>query len=154
MVPTHAQQGIATKCLDHLYSNQPAKLSEVQAEFTGMSDHKIIKVNRYSKSLKENPRYVTKRSFKKFDKEDFIRKVGEMPELEYIKHCNSANQAATFLTDGLSRILDNCAPVKTFQTRENYAPHLKESTKLLMEERNHVQKAAATLGSQEEWREY
>ena len=86
MVPTHAQQGIATKCLDHLYSNQPAKLSEVQAEFTGMSDHKIIKVNRYSKSLKENPRYVTKRSFKKFDKEDFIRKVGEMPELEYIKH--------------------------------------------------------------------
>ena len=70
-VPTHAQQGIATKCLDHLYTNQPTKLSEVQAEFTGMSDHKIIKVNRYSKSIKENPRYVRKRTFKNFDKEDF-----------------------------------------------------------------------------------
>ena len=77
-----------------------------------------------------------------------------MQELEYIKQCHCANQAATFLMNGLSRILDNCAPVKTFQTRENYAPHLKEATKLLMEERNNVQKAAATTGSQEDWWEY
>ena len=41
-VPTHAQQGIATKCLDHIYSTNPEKLSKVTAEFTGMSDHKII----------------------------------------------------------------------------------------------------------------
>ena len=57
-VPTHAQQGISTKCLDHLYTTNPEKLSEVTAEFTGMSDHKIVKISRYTKSLKNNPRYV------------------------------------------------------------------------------------------------
>ena len=77
-----------------------------------------------------------------------------MPELEYIKQCYCAKQAVTFLTNGLSRILDNSAPVKTFQTRDNYAPHLKEETKILMEERNNVQKTAATTGSQEDWRDY
>ena len=71
-VPTHAQQGRATKCLDHLYTNNPAKLSEVSAEFTGMSDHKIIKVKRYSKSFKEVPRYLGKRTFKHFDKAEII----------------------------------------------------------------------------------
>ena len=154
MVPTHAQQGIATKCLDHLYTNQPAKLSDVQAEFTGMSDHKIIKVNRYSKSLKEQPRYVRKRMFKNFNKEEFKKEVSKMPELAAISNCQCANQAAIFLRTGLSRILDICAPIKTIQTKQNYAPHLQEVTKQLMEERNRVQKNAAETGSQDDWRDY
>ena len=54
-VPTHAQQGIATKCLDHIYTTNPEKLSEVTAEFTGMSDHKLIKISRYTKRLKQSP---------------------------------------------------------------------------------------------------
>ena len=57
-VPTHAQQGVATKCLDHLYTTNPEKLSDISVEFTGMSYHKLIKVLRYSKTLKSNPRYV------------------------------------------------------------------------------------------------
>ena len=154
MVPTHAQQGIATKCLDHLYTNQPAKLSDVQAEFTGMSDHKIIKVNRYSKSLKEQPRYVRKRMFKNFNKEEFKKEVSKMPELAAISNCQCANQAAIFLRTGLSRILDICAPIKTIQTKQNYAPHLQEVTKQLMEERNRVQQNAAETGSQDDWRDY
>ena len=59
-VPTHAQQGLATKCLDHLYTTNPEKISEVTAQFTGMSDHKVIKVLGYSKTLKSVPRYVKK----------------------------------------------------------------------------------------------
>ena len=63
---THAQQGIATKCLDHMYTTHPEKLSDVTAEFTGMSDHKIVKVLRYTKSLKVSQRYVRKRCVKNF----------------------------------------------------------------------------------------
>ena len=51
-VPTHAQHGVATKCLDHLYSTNPEKLSNIEAEFTGMSDHKLVKFQRFFKTLK------------------------------------------------------------------------------------------------------
>ena len=64
--PTHAQFGMATKCLDHLYSTNPEKLSNLVTEFTGMSDHKLIKVQRFSKSLKKCPRYVKKKVLQKF----------------------------------------------------------------------------------------
>ena len=114
-VPTHAQQGIATKCLDHIYTTNPEKLSEVTAEFTGMSDHKLIKISRYTKSLKQSPRYVRKRCFKNFNKEDFKQKVREMPELGEILECQCANQAADLLTSGLTRVLDVCAPIKNIQ---------------------------------------
>ena len=67
---------------------------------------------------------------------------------------NVPTRRHTFLTTGLYRILDQCAPIRTIQTRENYAPHLTEETKLLMQERNHAQTTAATTGSIEDWRKY
>ena len=153
-VPTHSQFGVATKCLDHMYSTNPEKLSNVEATFTGMSDHKLIKIQRFSKSLKNNPRYVRKRCFKSFDKHDFKLRVSQMPELVNILESSCANQAAEILTAGLTRELDSCAPVRTIQMRSKYAPHLQESTKQLMDQRNTAQRTAATSGNIEDWRIY
>ena len=153
-VPTHAQQGIATKCLDHIYSTNPEKLSEVTAEFTGMSDHKIIKISKYTKSLKTSPRYVRKRCSKNFNKDVFQQKVSEMPELKTILECQCASKAADMFTTGLTKVLDILAPIKTIQNRNNYAPHLQETTKNMMQLRDAAQRKAAESGSQDEWREY
>ena len=42
--------------LDHIYTNKPEKLSSIQSYFTGMSDHKLLKVIRYSELFRQNPR--------------------------------------------------------------------------------------------------
>ena len=152
-VPTHSQFEVATKYLDHMYSTNPEKLSNVEATFTGMTDHKLIKIQRFSKSLKNNPRHVRKRCFKIFDKHDFKLRVS-LPELVNILQSSCANQAAEFLTAGLTRELDSCAPVRTIQTRSKYAPHIQESTKHLMDQRNTAQRTAATSGNIEDWRLY
>ena len=60
--------------LDHLYSNRPDKLSTVQTFITGLSDHKLIKVTRFSRSFRQNPRYIRKRVFKDFDDDLFKEK--------------------------------------------------------------------------------
>ena len=52
-VPTRVWPGQPDAGLDHLYSNKPHKLSEVYAEFSGGSDHKLIKVTRFAKSMKK-----------------------------------------------------------------------------------------------------
>ena len=59
--------------LDHLYSNKPDKLSNVYTEFTGGSYHKLIKVTRYSKSMRRSARYVRKRCYKKFGEVEFCK---------------------------------------------------------------------------------
>ena len=63
---TRAERGVPVTGLDHLYTNRPEKLSEVSAEFTGMSDHKIVTVRKFSKDMKRRERYTTKRTFKSF----------------------------------------------------------------------------------------
>ena len=68
---TRVERGCPRTGLDHLYSNKPQKLSSVQTYLTGMSDHKLLKVIRYTKSFKHLPRYVKKRSFTIFDEEAF-----------------------------------------------------------------------------------
>ena len=49
-VPTRSWPGQADAGLDHIYTNKPEKLSSVYAEFSGGSDHKLVKVTRYAKS--------------------------------------------------------------------------------------------------------
>ena len=64
--PTRFENGIAASGLDHFWTTNPNKLSEVHSYFHGSSDHKIIIGTRYTKSIVKNPRYVKKRSYKNF----------------------------------------------------------------------------------------
>ena len=61
-VPTRSWPGQADAGLDDIYTNKPEKLYSVYAEISVGSDHKLIKVTRYAKSMKKSVRYVKKRS--------------------------------------------------------------------------------------------
>ena len=89
---TRMERGQPKAGLDHLYSNKPEKLSSIQTYFTGMSDHKLLKVIRYSKSFKQSPRFVRKRMFKTFD-EDIFRKELSESKLDDILATRDVNEA-------------------------------------------------------------
>ena len=150
--PTRAWPGQPQSGLDHLI-NRPGKLSAVYSEFTGGSDHKIIKVTRYAKSLQQNSRYVRKRCFKNFKEEDFLKRVREM-SLYDLYMCNDVNKATQILTEKLTSILDQLAPLKTVQTRTRYAPWLSPATKSTMKERDAAQKLASASQKPDDWRLY
>ena len=148
---TRIERGYPRSGLDHIYSNRPEKLSQVETFLTGMSDHKLLKVTRYSKSFKILPRYVKKRSFKDFNKEAFKIKLGES-NLEEILAINDVDLAAESMVDKVTRILDSMAPIKTIQVRTNYVPGLEEDTKKLQAERNKAHEQAAKSDNPEDWR--
>ena len=139
--------------LDHVYSNKPGKLSEVNAVFTGGSDHKLLKVTRFSKSFQPSARYVRKRSYKDFSEQVFLNRVREISWFN-LYMCEDTNTAVKILTDELTTILDELAPVRTIQLRSRYAPWLTKETKVLQKERDKAQQAASLSGSQEDWRLY
>ena len=148
---TRLERGQPRAGLDHLYSNKPDKLSSVQTYFTGMSDHKLLKVTRFAKSLKLNPRFVRKRMFKNFDDAKFREKLSQS-DLDEVTKCTDVNEAAEMLLHKITSVLDEMAPVKTIQTRSNYAPWLSEETKNLQVERNAAQEKAAESDTPEDWR--
>ena len=148
---TRMERGQPKAGLDHIYTNKPEKLSSIQSYFTGMSDHKLLKVIRYSKSFRQNPRYVRKRSFKNFDEELFKVRLAAC-NLAEVLECYDVNLATERLVGKLTVILDDLAPIKTIQTRSRYAPWLSEDTKQLQKERNEAHEKASMSNDPEEWR--
>ena len=150
---TRSWPGQIDSGLDHIYTNKPDKLSEVISEHMGGSDHKLLKVVRFSKSLKPCARYTRKRCFKNFKPEKFVKAVQDISWFD-LYSCQDVNIACQILTSKLSRVLDTMAPIRTIQIRAKYAPWLTASTKKLLKERNDAQKVAAASGSLEDWRYY
>ena len=148
---TRFERGQPTTGLDHLYSNKPDKLSSTQTYFTGMYDHKLVKVIRYTKSFKQLPRYVRKRSFKHFDDASFLQKLSES-NMADVLNCDDTNSATELLVGKLSDILNTMAPITTIQIRSNYVPGLTKETKELQRKRDEAQQIAAQTGDPEDWR--
>ena len=152
--PTRAEQGVAATGLDHLYTNKPTKLSEVRTEWTGLSDHKIILVRKFSRDFKRTERYTRKLAFKNFNQEEFRTAVTTMPELAACLASTSADLSASILQRGITRVLDTMAPVRTIQNRTSYVPYLTNDTKQLQAAVKDAQVKAAGSGDLEDWRLY
>ena len=62
-----------------------------------MSDHKLIKVQRFTKLFKQCPRYVKKRSFNEFDNMQYKQRLSQA-NLEDILECSDLDDATELLT--------------------------------------------------------
>ena len=78
----------------------------------------LISGVRKSKSFKTSPRYIRKRSYKYFDQELFISAVQKLSWLD-LYLCEDVDAAVEIFTGKITDILDEMAPMKTFQVRTN-----------------------------------
>ena len=107
------------------------KLSKVRTEWTGSSDHKIILVRKFSRDFKRTERYTQKQAFKNCNQEEFRTALTTMPEMAACLVSTSADLSTSILQQGITRVLDTMAPVRTIQTRISYVPYLTNDTKQL-----------------------
>ena len=152
-VATHSWPGQVDSCLDHLYTNRVDKLSDITVHVNGGSDHRVVCVTRYTKSLKKNVRYIRKRCFKNFNELGFKLEVAAMNWFD-VYSATDVNTAVKVLTDKITRALDKYAPVRTIQVRSRYAPWISDLTKRVMVERDLAQQVAVASQDPNKWREF
>ena len=150
---TRVWPGQSDSGLDHVYSNKPEKITEIYLESSGSSDHKILKFTRLAKAISRSVKYVRKRAFKNFNKEEFIAAVREISWFE-LYMCEDPSQAVELLTNKLGKILDAMAPIRTFQVRTRYAAWLSDETKELLKDRDKAQRTASETGDPDDWRKF
>ena len=138
--------------LDHHWTNRPEKLSEVQAQIIGKSDHKLITAVRYAKVVKMGQKYVRKRSYKNFDEGKFLDEVSRIKWWPLYMSKN-VEEAVDIFTKNLTVILDRAdmAPMKTFQSRHHYAGWLSEETKTMMVARDDAVKKFSETKDPADW---
>ena len=152
-VATRSWPGQDDSGLDHIYTNKPEKVSSVYAEFIGGSDHKLIKITRFAKSVQRSVRYVRKRVFKNFDDDKFKQAIQQLSWWDL--YCSeSPDEAAEILTRKITSVLDHMAPIRTIQVRRRYAPWLSDKTKELIKERNVAHDIACRTKHQDDYRHY
>ena len=139
--------------LDHYFTTNPRKLSDVQVINQGSSDHKIIFATRFSRCISRNQRIIKKRSYKNFNATEFL---GALKQVSWWKiySCDDVNLAVETLSEEITIILDKMAPIKVFQVRTNYAPWISSSTKELMKTRDQAQKKAGETNFSIDWNIY
>ena len=133
--------------LDHLWTNNPGKMSQVYTKYNG-SDHKVIMGVRYNKLIKNRTRYVKKRSYKNFNEAVFLDKIRSTSWWDVYQTVD-VNGAVELFTKKINSILDVMAPIKTFQTSSKYCPWLTKETKELIKERNRAQEVLSRNKSEE-----
>ena len=150
---THSWPGQTDSCIDLIFTNTPDKIGPAHAQVRGSSDHRIVFVTKHAKNIKQNIRYVKKRSYKNFNEQEFRTAVKNIKWYE-VYSCQDVDLAVDIFTGKLTKILDRMAPVKKFQVRTKYAAWVSDSTKENIKERDAAQLTAATTQLKEDWDKY
>ena len=108
---------------------------------------------RRSRSFKLSPKYIRKRSYKRFDHNTFVKAVQQISWLD-LYLCDDVDKALEIFTNNITGILDEMAPMRTLQIRTNYAPWLSEETLELIKARDEAHKVAVETKCRDDWKKY
>ena len=138
--------------LDHVYFSDSVKnrIESSKLKF-GSTDHVPIltKIEHRSKKKKLLKKKVTKRSMKNFNHTNWIKSLINK-NWESLGEMDSVNDMALQFSNLVNEALDEIAPVKTFNVKDNYVQGLTEETKLLMNERDKA-RLAINRAAGEKW---
>ena len=151
-------------CLDHIYTNVKYKCSAPEVICFGDSDHDLIGITRLSKRPPEPTRTIRKRSYKFFDKEQFLCDISTIDWSDIVTNPD-LDEATNIFTAKFKEVLNYHAPWIIYQQRKHHKVWITKETKELMNERDSWKKKAKALSvenrflgpSQEElvaWRKF
>ena len=131
-------------CIDHVYCNARHRISPIRIITCGTSDHDAVAYTRYAKEPKPPSRTIRKRSYKSFNKVEYL---GDLAKLDFsdVYSCKDVDEAADMLTAKLVGVLDLHAPWIVFQQRKNFVPWITPETVRLMEQRDSFKREAKGL---------
>ena len=151
--PTRHFPGQISTGLDHFYTNMPEKISCIQRQYCSGSDHMLISGVRRAKSFQGGSKYVRRRSFRNFDPTLFKSAVQKLSWLD-LYLTNDVDEAVFLLSSKLREILDQMAPMRTFQMRKSFTPWLSQETLKLIRDRDALYKLAVETKDRDDWKRY
>ena len=133
-------------CIDHIYTNCTYKCSVPTVTTFGDSDHDIVGFVRLSKEPPAPTRTVRKRSYKYFEKQQFLHDLAEVDWTDVLT-CRGVDEAVSCFTSKFKYVLDMHAPWTVFQERKIYKSWISKETKIMMDKRDELKKKAVEISA-------
>ena len=130
---------VIRSCLDHITTNVPNKCCNTAVLVGGNSDHLAVMTTKKSREVNSTPSLVRKRSYKGFNIGNFLLEV-MYTDFSPVTMSQNIEEAASLFSDIFSSVLNNHAPLRNFQSHQNYAPWLSEELKRKITKRNDLKR--------------
>ena len=161
--PTRFQQNSVSgstsfSTLDHVYTNRKFRCSDISVHPFGNSDHDLVSYVRISKEPTAPAKIIRKRSYKNFIINDFLQDLKSV-DWSVVYGCDEVDLAVYVFTRLFIQVLDQHAPLVTYQQRKKYSPWVTTETIDLIKKRDEAKARASHLAksgldSKQAWAEF
>ena len=141
---------IQRSSLDQIITNCPSKMNKPEILAIGKIDHLGLFATNLSREIRTCPRTIKKIIYKNFNKDAFINDIMKAIRdgaFNKIHEVDNLDEAIDHFSHVYSSILEEHAPTKIIQNRNNYVPYITEEIRLLMKKRNTLKVLASKSGN-------
>ena len=141
------QAGAKTaKCIDHIYTNNPALCSKSVSIPVGFSDHNAVAITRTTRLPKARPKIICSRSYKRFNEDTFLAELQTI-QWDDLHIINDAEVALKMFMDHFMNVVNRHAPIRKFTVKSKCAPWLDDELKQMMQLRDEAKNVAVLSNS-------
>ena len=141
-------------CIDHIYSNCPHKIYNVNTIRTTFSDHAmLICCYKMNKQI-YTPKFINVRDRKKLTEQNLLKYINANLNLSKIFRYTDPNLVAEILQIELNSIIEIIAPTKKIQVKKNFTPYLSPQTKENLKKSKHLLNQAIEKNEMSKWTEF
>lgn len=150
---TRSWPGQKESLLDHVWSSEISKQSDVVVDERSSSDHQLVWLDYWGVAHEDDSQMIRKRTMRRFEEKEYIKMLKE-EDWEEVMNNDDVNVCVGILTEKITTILDNMAPIKSMQLRVRYAEWLTKETLEKMADRDENKKIAVRIKDKEDWEDY
>ena len=139
--------------LDHCWVAKPDRVISWENTPRGRSDHNYISVTLRTKDKVINCQEVTKRLWKSFVPEQFRDRIGTLDWSDFYT-CDNIDLLNSMFVEKVGGVLEEMAPMKSFQTRKSYSNWMDPDILQKMSDRDTLRDTARESNLDADWRAY
>ncbi|XP_015747956.1 PREDICTED: uncharacterized protein LOC107327726 [Acropora digitifera] len=148
---------VSKTCLDHVYSNQPQRISSVSCHNIGLADHvPVFVVRKYARENHKahNSTRITYRNMKRFDEEAFQQSLQEAP-WDTALVFDDIDDIVHSWEDIFNSILDSHCPWRVKRVKQDtQVPWMTKKLLKQLHTRDHLLKVARISDDSDHWSKY
>ena len=140
--------------IDHMFTNQPHKITTHQVLNNGASDHLILKYTRTAKNQMFFPKYTMFRDYQKICWQEIKANLRNDPKLSLAEQSDNPDVIAESLITAINFHLNSQQPIKRVQTSKKLPKFASPETILEINKRDQALKRSSVTKNEEDIRQY
>ena len=141
-------------CIDHIFSNCPTKITQVQTYRNIFSDHCLLKTSYKVKANPFSPKYVKVSDRKKLTKDALEKCFDQSIHLNKIFQYNNPDLITEILQIELDSIIETLAPSKVIQVKIKDPPFINPDIQAKIKTNNMTLTQAITTNQPDNWHKF